>query len=146
MCRPTLSWSLAATLACLAPGGCHRGGGSFLLNALAGTKPISIVLVSEQLLRLNPFGPYEELRQALKHHMDRPVRLQLCVPFQLEFYLSSGFCQFAFVTPTIYARLADRGRYAVLAASADVRGRCEVLAWVIVAEDSGIESVADLRV
>ncbi len=145
MCRPSLTCSLAVSLACLAPAGCHRGGGSFLLNALTGAKPVSIVLVSEQLLQLNPFGPYEELRQALKDHMDRPVRLQLCAPFQCELYLSGGFCQFAFVPPTVYARLADRGRFPVLAASADLRGRRERPALLIVRSDSEIESVADLR-
>lgn len=125
--------------------GCHRGGGSFLLNVLSGTKPLSVALVTERPLQFNPFGRYELLRQELKKHVDQPVRLELYLPLQVAFQLNSGFCQFAFVSPVIYAGLADRERFPVLAVATDARGRAARPALLVVRADSAVQSVQELR-
>ena len=137
--------SLALPAIALILSGCHRGGGSFLLNVLTGTKPLSLALVTERPLQLNPFGRYELLRQELENHVNQPVRIELCVPFQLEFHLNNGFCQFAFVSPVIYAGLADRERFPVLAVATDVRGRAARPAFLVVRADSAVQSVQELR-
>lgn len=137
--------SLALPAIALMLSGCHRGGGSFLLNVLSGTKPLSLALVTERPLQLNPFGRYERLRQELENHVNQPVRIELCVPFQLDFHLNNGFCQFAFVSPVVYAGLADRERFPVLAVATDVRGRTARPAFLVVRADSAVQSVQELR-
>ena len=145
MCRSSTVQSLALPAIALILSGCHRGGGSFLLNVLTGTKPLSVALVTERPLQLNPFGRYELLRQELKNHVNQPVRLELYLPLQLAFQLNSGFCQFAFVSPVIYAGLADRERFPVLVVATDARGRAARPAFLIVRTDSAVQSVQELR-
>ncbi len=126
--------------------GCSRGGGFFLLNLVTGKEPIVLVLASDNPLDLiNPFTPYDKLRAALEKETGRPVRLDLAAPFQIEFGLSNGFHDFAVVSPAVYAAMSDRQRFTAIAASADLRGRVERPAVLIVKAGSPIQKVEELR-
>lgn len=126
--------------------GCQSGAGGATVLSLFGLseRPVVVALVTEPGV-LNPFAPHEKLRKALSAAIKRPVRLDLCLPIQLEPNLKLGFYDFAFVTPACYVRLKDRDRFGVIAVSVDQSGRAVRSAVLVVAADSSIEKAEDLR-
>jgi ABC-type amino acid transport substrate-binding protein len=126
--------------------GCHRGAGGASFLSLFGLsdKPVVIALVAKAGT-LDPFTPHEKLRQAMSTSIRRPVRLDLCLPITLEPSLKLGFYDFALVTSACYAEMGDRQRFEIVAASVDESGRVTHPAVLVVAADSQIKTVEDLR-
>jgi phosphonate transport system substrate-binding protein len=145
---------LNTTLATLLPvlgllasqSGCQSGATGASVLSLIGLseKPLVVALIVEPGV-LNPFAPHEELRKAMSKAIKRPVRLDLCLPIQLEPNLQLGFYDFACVTPACYVEMSQRVRFDVIAAAADQAGRVARSAVLVVAADSEIEDVTDLR-
>lgn len=71
--------------------------------------------------------------------------MDLCLPLQLPFGLTSGMFHLAVVSPLDYARLPERERFPVVAMAADEAGRTARPALMIVPTGSAIQSVEDLR-
>jgi len=138
--------ALAAVGLALAQTGCQSGapGARFLSFFGLSQQPVVVALTPE-LGVLDPFTPHEPLRKALSAALHRPVQLRLCFPFQLDPGLNWGFYDFALVTPAAYAELNGRERFEILASSVDESGRAARPALLVVAADSPIQSVADLR-
>ena len=125
--------------------GCQGAGGASFLSLFGlSEKPVVVAIVAKPGT-LDPFTPHEKLRQAMSKTIKRPVRLDLCFPIQLESNLKLGFYDFALVTPACYAEMNDRQRFEILAASVDQAGRVAHPAVLVVAADSEIGNVADLR-
>jgi hypothetical protein len=130
----------------VAQSGCQRGAGraSFLSLFGLSEKPVVVALVAKPGV-LDPFAPHEQLREAMSESIKRPVRLDLCFPIQLEPNLNLGFYDFALVTPACYVEMNDRERFDILAAAVDETGCVAHSAVLVVAADSKINDVADLR-
>jgi ABC-type phosphate/phosphonate transport system substrate-binding protein len=135
-------------------GGCQSTGLRFLNLVGLEKDPLVIALVAQQqksgpevnpLALLNPFGPYERLQSALRAELGRPVAWDLCFPVQLEPGLNTGFFHLALISPLEYARLPQPERFTVVAVPADERGQVARPAVLVVAADSAIQSVEDLR-
>jgi ABC-type phosphate/phosphonate transport system substrate-binding protein len=126
--------------------GCQSGaaGASFLSLFGLSQKPVVMALVVERGV-LDPFKPHEKLRQAMSEAIKRPVRLDLCLPIQLEPNLNLGFYQFACITPGCYIEMNNRERFEVIAVAADEAGRVTRSALLVVPIDSEIKRVEDLR-
>jgi hypothetical protein len=126
--------------------GCHRGAGgaSFLSVFGLSEKPVVVALVAKPGT-LDPFAPHEKLRRAMGESIKRPVRLDLCLPVSLGPNLKLGFYDFALVTPAQYAEMRDRQQFEILAASVDEDGHAAHPALLVVAADSAVGQVADLR-
>ena len=141
---------LPVILACLtlmlAQAGCSVGAGGARFLALFGItkKPVIIALVAKPGV-LDPFTPHEGLRKAMSDSLDRPVRLDLCLPIQLQPNLDLGFYDFAVVTAGAYAGMPGRDRFDIVAVTEDVTGTAERSAVLIVPVDSAIRRVEDLR-
>ena len=98
--------SLLVVALLVAQAGCHRGAGGASFLSLFGLseKPVVVALVAKPGV-LDPFAPHEKLRQAMSEAIERPVRLDLCFPVQLEPNLKLGFYDFALVTPACYVEM-----------------------------------------
>jgi len=138
--------SMLAVSALGSQAGCRSGApASRLLHFLGlSKKPVVIALLVEPGV-LNPFAPHEKLRKAMSETISRPVRLDLCLPIQLEPNLTLGFYDFAFVTPGCYAAMKDRERFRIVAASADRAGRLARSALLVVSAGSEITRADELR-
>jgi ABC-type phosphate/phosphonate transport system substrate-binding protein len=132
---------LAATQA-----GCHRGASSASFLSIFGLseKPV-VVALAAKTGTLDPFAPHEKLRKAMSETIKRPVRLDLCFPIQLAPNLKLGFYDFALVSPACYAEMGDRESFEIVAASVDEAGHAAHSAVLVVAADSELTDVADLR-
>ncbi|MFQ5807244.1 MAG: phosphate/phosphite/phosphonate ABC transporter substrate-binding protein [Phycisphaerae bacterium] len=126
--------------------GCQSGAAGASLLSLFGLseRPVVVALVVEPGV-LDPFTPHEKLRKAMSETIKRPVRLDLCLPLQLEPNLTLGFYDFAFITPACYVGMKDRERSKVIAVAVDEAGRASHSAVLVVAANSKIESVEQLR-
>jgi hypothetical protein len=126
--------------------GCQSGAGGASLLSLIGLsqRPVVVALAPEPGV-LNPFEPHEKLRKAMSAAIKRPVRLDLGLPVQLEPNLDLGFYDFAFVTPACYVEMQNRERFNVIAVAVDRAGRTARSAVLVVAADSKIQSVEELR-
>lgn len=126
--------------------GCQSGGQRATILSLFGLSepPIVIALLPEPGV-LSPFPQHEPLRKALEETLQREVRLDLCLPFQLSPSLSLGIYDAALLTPTAYARAGDQKNLPILAVSVDQQGQVERPAVMIVRADSAITKVADLK-
>jgi hypothetical protein len=126
--------------------GCQSGAPGASLLSLFGLskKPVVVALVVEPGV-LDPFSPHENLRKAMSVAIERPVRLDLCLPVQLEPNLTLGFYDFAVVTPACYVGMKNRERFEAFAVSVDEAGRVARRAVLVVAADSELAHVADLR-
>jgi ABC-type phosphate/phosphonate transport system substrate-binding protein len=127
-------------------GGCQSGAGGASFLSLFGLskKPLVIALVAEPGV-LNPFAPHEKLRKAMSDTIERPVRLDLCLPVQLEPNLTLGFYDLAIVTPACYAETHHRERFRIIAVTLDESGRAARSAVLAVAANSEIKAIEDLR-
>jgi ABC-type phosphate/phosphonate transport system substrate-binding protein len=137
---------LAVVVLLATQAGCQRGAGGASFLSLFGLseKPVVLALVAEPGV-LDPFAPYEKLRQAMSKTIKRPVRMDLCLPIQLEPNLKLGFYDFALITPAYYIEMSDRERFEITAVSADQAGHVAQSAVLVAGADSGIDEVTDLR-
>jgi ABC-type phosphate/phosphonate transport system substrate-binding protein len=146
---------LAAKLAICAVtvlAGC-RAGGLPLINLLGLDKPVVVGLVADKapalgdnpLELLNPFGAYEPMRKGMSRSLGRPVALDLCLEPLLEPNLRLGYYDFAIVTPAEYLHLHDRQRFMIAAIGADDPNHWTRSGVLIVATDTPIRKVEDLR-
>jgi phosphonate transport system substrate-binding protein len=94
---------------------------------------------------LNPFPRYVALQQALGKTLGRPVSMDVCFPFQVPLGFASGWHQAALVPPLQYAQMAAAGAPRVLAVPVDAQGRQMRCGLLVVAADSAIQNVDDLR-
>lgn len=144
-----------ATLIGLAAGatlltGCQSAGARFLNLIGLEKRPLSVALVADQpaalvVHTLNPFPSYTPFQVALAEHVGRPVAMDVCLPFQADSSLGSGWYDVAVVTPAQYASLSKCGPLNVLAVSVDSRNRAGRSAVLLVREDSDVRGVSDLR-
>lgn len=136
---------LTIGLLCL-QGGCQSGAGGASFLSLFGLseKPLVIALVAEPGV-LNPFAPHEKLRKAMSETIKRPVRLDLCLPVQLEPNLTLGFYDLAIITPAVYAEMNNPERFRIIAVALDEAGRAARSAVLAVAANSEIKALEDLR-
>jgi len=142
-CRLWLT-PLVGLITC-APGCSHGAAGASFLNFFGlGPKPVVVALAVEPGV-LNPFAAHEELRRSMSTALGRPVRLTLCLPSQLEPNLKLGLYDFAYVTPACYAAMKDAAQFEALAVSVDQSGRVARGAVLVVAADSELQRVEDLR-
>jgi ABC-type phosphate/phosphonate transport system substrate-binding protein len=134
--------------------GCQsHPGASFLSLIGLQQKPVVLNLVSDPaqlapgnaLHLLNPFGPYEPLRAAMAKALDRPVVMDLSLPFQLPLALQAADDRLAIVTPVQYAHLSSLDAVRVLAISLDAQGKSARPALLIVSNRSEVRDVTGLR-
>lgn len=145
--------ALGVALAAVGMIGCQSAGLRFLSLIGFQKDPLIVALVAEPqpagtdkpFQALNPFAPYDAWRQDLSAALERPVGLDLCFPVQLEPCLSAGMYHAAILSAGQYARLAEPGRYPVLAVPTDSEGRVARPALLVVAADGPIRSVEELR-
>lgn len=137
---------LAGLALLLAPCGCSVGAGGARFLSLFGLteEPVIVALVAQPGV-VNPFMPHEELRKTMSTALKRHVRLDLCLPIQLEPNLTLGFYDFAIVPPGCYAELPGRERFDVVAVATDEEGRAARSALLVVPTGSPIDSVEVLR-
>jgi ABC-type phosphate/phosphonate transport system substrate-binding protein len=132
--------------------GCESPGVRFLNFITLQKHPLVLALVTENratddgaLQALNPFGPYWPLQNAMSRDLHRTVALDLCFPLQLQPCLEMGLYHAAVVSPIQYARLSEPQRFPVIAVPADEAGLVSRPALLIVAANSQLETVEDLR-
>lgn len=135
---------IVATL--LINAGCRSGaaGESFLNVFGLAEKPL-VVAICGAPGEINPFAKYESLRVALKNDLDRPVRLDLALPFQLGPNLALGFYDYAILTPAQYAAIPKQTEFKIVAASVDESLRQVRSAVMLVPTDSAIRGVPDVK-
>lgn len=126
--------------------GCQSGAGGASILSLFGLseKPVVIALPVEPGV-LNPFAPYEPLRKAMSKSINRPVRLDLCLPVQFEPNLMLGYCDLAVMTPASVLEMVHPERFDVIAMPVDDSGRAVHGSSLVVAAAGGLEKIADLR-
>lgn len=129
--------------------GCQTAGLRFL--SLVGLKkePLAMALVVDQPTEavglLNPFTPYQPLQKAMGESLRRPIAVDLCMAFQVETGLKSGWHDLAVVSPAQYARLTQPEVFRTIVCSVDGRHRMSRPALLVVPADSDVRSAADLR-
>lgn len=118
----------------------------FNISLMAVEKPMRLAMVTENPAELvNPFSPYDPLLDALSAEIDQRVRLEPAFPFQVGPQLASGSYKLALATPAQYAQFPNASEVNILAIAADSAQHQSVPALLIVAVDSPIQTVADLR-
>jgi hypothetical protein len=132
--------------------GCQATGVAVLNLIGVAEKPLVITSVADKASQIagplgvpDPFAPSRAFYSALGKAVQRTVVNDMCFEFQLGPGLSLGTAHLASVTPLQYARMTDRAKYPVLAVSIDTRDRPARRAHLIVASNSPIERVSDLR-
>lgn len=143
--------ALGAVLAALA--GCGENRIPLLKLTDIGPKPLALGIVADRgsdplenpLELFFPFQSFEPLRAALSEELDRPVNFGLCFLLTTDEYLCDGHFDLALLSPVQYADLAQRERFPVLAIARDEHGRTASSGLLVVAGDSDVRSVADLR-
>lgn len=140
------AWPILIVGVLVCPTGCNRGAGGATFLSLFGLsqKPVVVALAAEPGV-LDPFAPHEELRKAMSAALQRPVRLTLGWPVQLEPNLKLGLYDFACVTPACYVAMKNRQDFEAIAVSVDEAGRVARGAVLVVAVDSKLGQVEDLR-
>jgi ABC-type phosphate/phosphonate transport system substrate-binding protein len=139
-----LALTLIASI--VAATGCTSRGGIPLLNLIPLDKPVVVALVSDNALSaLNPFSPYDKLRERMTKDLGRRVRMDLCLPFQVETGLQTGFYTFAVMTPGQFMQQGNRASEVVVATSVDTGGQKARPAVLVVRDNSDIEKPEQLR-
>jgi ABC-type phosphate/phosphonate transport system substrate-binding protein len=139
-----------ALFALLAAPGCHSTSERFLGLFGLQKHPLSLALVADQPTKvvvqaLNPFPSYAPLQKALSEQVGRPVAVDICFPFQADSGLTSGWYDLAVVTPAQYAAMARPASVPVLAVAVDQQDRPARSALLVVAADSPLRSIPNLR-
>lgn len=139
--------AVALIAAVLLMAGCQDNAGFRLLRIVPSrTPPLVIGMPTDNpLTALNPLTTCEYLCGALKDDLDRPVAVEPCFPIQTEPNLSSGFHHVAMLTPLQFASFAKPRADIVIAIAADKTGRLSRSALLVVAADSEIRAVSDLK-
>lgn len=99
-------------------------------------------------LPLSPLAwhpPWWPLQEALTREVGRPVQFESLQPFQIKAHLRDGRLSFALVTATDYAEIAEGGIPKLLCVAVHSAGRSERVGLIVVAANSDVKSVADLK-
>lgn len=133
--------------------GCQGAVGPRLLSVIGlSEKPLVVTFVINEpelefgLVRmLTPLSPYHPLHSSMGKAVGRKVVEDVCFSFQLAPNLRLGVAHVAIVSPAHYALLDRPAGFEVLAVSKDEQGEITRPSVLIVAANSPIEEVADLR-
>jgi ABC-type phosphate/phosphonate transport system substrate-binding protein len=133
--------------------GCQTTGLRFLNLVGLTHKPVAVALVSKNeaspvlnvVGALNPFPAYVALQEAMAKGLDRPVGVEPCFAPQVEPGLRSGWYDLAVISPPQWAGFENRTDLRVVVAPVDQRDRIVRCAFLVVAADSPIRAVEELR-
>ncbi len=83
--------------------------------------------------------------QDLSYHLKEPVSFDLMTPRQIRVHLGTARLKFALLTPGDYAEVAPANTGEILAVPINKHGETSRRGLIIVAKDSPLNSLADLR-
>lgn len=91
------------------------------------------------------FPQWSLLNDDLELYLNEPVAFQLMKPWQIAVHLGTGRLQFAMLSPGDYSAVADEMNHEILAVPVDQQGRTSRVGLIVVAADSPIHSLSELK-
>lgn len=132
--------------------GCRSG--LPVLNLLPLGRPLVVSAVAEDptaFLAAAPRGILESLPNETTFHgalsaaLERPVVTELCLPFQAQICLGTGFHQLAILNASQLARIGGPSKFPIVAVGVDEQGRNARSALLVAPASSNLQNPTDLR-